>query len=320
MRFGAVVAGGVAAVVIGAVGFAAISDRGSDATPSLSPPSGPAFDEDKALPVGPSEGSFSPDGRRVAVLDNASVALASRGKLRRVTASNRIVDFAWMPNSDSVLVAEGPIPTGQVSVVTLDGKVKGTARLNPSIGFGTGYGMSVDATGTSAAVIAVDRDPIGGRERTDLAIINLTTGAVKRFATPEQDEQGPVFVDDDTIALSANGNAVIVDVATGTRRSMPNQSGVARVLGATDAGHVVLAESGVVGEQVVSVALDGSARKSLATLGVGERAVASDPRPLRILVVSQVDIESAAGGTVAVARLRAVDVEAGSARTGVEPG
>lgn len=322
MRFGAVAAAGVAALVIGAVAYGYLSDGGAR-TPQarLVPPSGAAFGADAALAVGPNRGQFSPDGRQVAVLDRASVALATHGALKSFTPSGgRIVDFAWMPDSASVLVEEGPVPTGQVSVLRLDGTVKGTARLNPSIGFGSGHGMSVDSRGARAAVIAVDRDPIGGRERTDLAVIELATGAVTRFATADEDERTPFFVDDDTVAVFASaaggrGSVVLVDLVAKARRVVPTREATALV-GATTDGLLVIAE----GASLVAVEEDGTHRQRLLGLAAGERAVASDPQARRMLVASDVERPAVAGGTDTVTQLRAVDVAPRSANGGSPPG
>lgn len=315
MRFGAVVAGGLAALVAGAVTYGYISDRGREATPTISPPSGAAFSDEQALADGPSRGLFSPDGRRVAVLDDTAVAQAEGGKLRPITPpAGRVVDFAWMPDSASVLVAEGPIPTGQVSVVDLAGKVKGTARLDPSIGFGSGYGMSVDSRGARAAVIAVERDAIGGRERTDLAVIDLTTGAVSVLATPELNERQPVFVDDETIVFlegdESNAERVmLVDIASQKRVPLPGTRNPVALLGVTDDGRVVVGVPRGDAAAVVAVETDGSARADLVVLEPGQRPVAVDPQARRLLVASDVEIRTPTGGAGTVSRLRAVDVK-----------
>src|SRR5262249_34197861 len=108
--------------------------------------------------------------------------------------------------------------TGQVSVIDLRGRVVGTARLAPSIAFGNGDGVALNDDGTTAAVIAVTRDAIGGAEHHDLATIDLANGAVRVYETPELDESSPVFVDDGTVALFADGHLRFVDLTTGTTR------------------------------------------------------------------------------------------------------
>lgn len=329
MRFAAVVAGGVAAVVVGAVAFGYVSDRDRRREPVLAPPSGAAFNEDRALAEGPSRGSFSVDGRSVAVLDRGAVALAQKGALKPVSpAGGRVVDFAWMPDSASLLVAEGPIPTGQVSVIDLTGKVIGTARLSPSIGFGSGYGMSVDSRGVKAAVITVERDAIGGSESRDLAIIDLTTGKVTRFATPDLDERQPVFVDDETVAVLETGGpdpaegrrVVALDLASGTRAPLDTRSPL-NVLGATDAGEVVVSErTSADRERVVAVKAAAPKRTTLAALATAQRAVAADPQARRLLVATDAEVPSASGGSTTVVQLRAVDIVRPSAGEGSDPG
>ena len=328
MRFGAVVAGGVAAVVVGAVAFGYISNRSGERDPVLAPPSGAAFNEDRALAKGPNRGSFSVDGRSVAVIDRGAVALAQGGALKAVSPpGGRVVDFAWMPNSQAVLVAEGPIPTGQVTVIDFAGKVVGTARLNPSIAFGSGYGMSVDSRGVNAAVIAVDRDAIGGNERRDLAVIELTTGKVTRLPTPDLDERQPVFIDDNTVAVLETADiegggvarVVAVDLGSGTRTPLDSRATL-KVIGATDDGEVVVSERTADNrERVVTLTLAAAKRKVLATLPIGQRAVAADPQARRVLVATNVNVASASG-TIIVTQLRAVDIARPSAGGGVNPG
>jgi hypothetical protein len=164
---------------------------------------------------------LSPDGSRLAVVEAGSVVVLGLNSATVETrVGSNVVDATWMSDSKRVLFTEGPIPTGQVTVIDLTGAVNGVATLKPSIGFGDGAGIAVDQRGTRAAVISVTRDAIGGREHRDLAVIELQTGAVRVYPTPTRDESSPLFVDEDLIAVASEGDSGparldLVEVATG---------------------------------------------------------------------------------------------------------
>jgi hypothetical protein len=108
-----------------------------------------------------------------------------------------------MPDSQSLLIVEGPAAIGQLTVVDLTGAVKGVARLDKPFSAGAGYGVTVDRRGARAVVVTEARDAIGGRRRLDLALVDLTTGRVTPLVpTPDADESAPLFTDDDHLVFS----------------------------------------------------------------------------------------------------------------------
>ncbi len=147
---------------------------------------------------------LSPDSTKVAFVESGVVTIVrSRDGARVMAAGENIVDVAWMPDGKRVIVVEGPIPTGEIAAIDMNGKSAGLAKLKTSIGFGDGFGLAVDSRGTQAAAIAVSRDPIGGAIHTDLAVVDLQTGAVNVFESTTE-ESNPSFVDDENVAYLAD--------------------------------------------------------------------------------------------------------------------
>lgn len=221
MRFVRAVVVAVAVAVLFAWGFAELTDN--DATTVATPRLGRGL---TGLSITTStKVRLSPDGARLAIVEAGRVNVVGLHDAKIVTRAGRnVVDATWMPDSKRVLFTEGPIPTGQVTVIDLNGAVNGVAKLKPSIGFGSGEGIAVDSRGARAAVISVTRDAIGGRAHRDLAVIELQTGAVRVYPTPERDEASPLFVDDDLVAVASVGTSGparldLVDVATGQVRA-----------------------------------------------------------------------------------------------------
>lgn len=168
---------------------------------------------------------WSPDGRRLALVEDGTVTVVGIDDAKIVTrAGHNVVDATWMPDSKRVLVVEGPIPTGQIATLDMQGRLDGVATLAPSIAFGDGFGLAVDARGTRAAAIAVTRDAIGGATHSDLAVIELQTGKVHVYATP-RNETTPVFVDDDLVAVASAGRLDRFDLTTGAAGAGPALSG-----------------------------------------------------------------------------------------------
>jgi hypothetical protein len=191
----------------------------------------------RVLPITTTNVAWSPDGLRIAAASNGVLHVFRVADGREVLTTGRsIVAFAWMPDAKRILVAEGPIPTGEVATVDLNGRVTGVAHLSPSIDFDAGYGLSVNSDGTQAVAVAVHSDDLGGHVATDLATIELATGAVHVAPTPDVDERSPVYVDDETVAYLVGDAAFARDLATGEGRRL---GPARRLLGIAPEGAVV---------------------------------------------------------------------------------
>lgn len=147
---------------------------------------------------------WSPDSTKLAVIAAGEVVVvrvADGEELARRGAT--VVDVAWMPDAERLVLVEGPTPTGQVVAMATTGRVVGTTALRPSIAFGQGRGLSVNSTGTQAVAVSATRDVLGGATHHDLAVVQLQTGATRVFPSQARDESNPVFVDETTIAYAA---------------------------------------------------------------------------------------------------------------------
>lgn len=232
---------------------------------------------------------ISPDGGRVLVVEAGQVVVVGVDNADVVMRAGRsVVDAAWMPDGERVLVVEGPIPTGQILTLDMNGEVDGVASLSPSVGFGDGHGLAVDSRGVRAAVIVTTRDAIGGRAHTDLAVVELQTGRVRSYPTAERQELRPVFVDDDFVAVASYGESGterldFVDLGTGT--VSPGEGITGGPFVRTVGGEVVVArQDGGGGTRLVAVDALGGAERSLYVARPGRRVVAVDAQVTRCLV------------------------------------
>ena len=292
----------VAALVIGGA-FLFVSGREPSPTgvDGLAPVGGNLFaDEDEI--DGASRGILSPDGANLAVLSPDGLGLVDGNEIRPVTEpGSRVVDAAWFGNGGTLLVAEGPTPTGLLAVVDGDGTVRGSVRLDPSVGFGTGHGMAVAPGGRRAVVTAVDRPPLGPEQRR-VVHVDLETGATRDLTAPGgPDEERPFFLDADRVALvettageAGQGGGVrtlVVSVADG---SVLDVADGVRVVGVTGEGQPVLQRAGelVVGGKVIGEVPAG--------------ATVTSVHPGSGLAVVAESVTSAQGSTVV--RLRRLEV------------
>lgn len=217
---------------------------------------------------------LGPDATRLAVVTDDGLSVAQDGRLRNVTQpGSHVVDAAWFGNGATLLVAEGPIPTGGLAVVDLDGHVRGTVPLSPSVGFGTGHGMVVLPGGKRAVVTAVDRPALGPEER-HLVLVDLTTGATSPLTEPGgPDEEGPVAVGEGVVAFTstAPGGAATVQVLdVGTDRPTDVVAGTA-VGGGGDRWIAF-----TTGSMLRAIHLP-DVRRDLAAIPEGQRVVSADP-------------------------------------------
>lgn len=226
---------------------------------------------------------LDPTGGRLAVITDDGLSVAEDGGLRRVTArGSHVVDAAWFANGTTLLVAEGPIPTGGLAVVDIDGRVRGTIPLSPSVGFGGGNGMAVLPGGKRAVVTAVERPALQPEQRY-LALVDLETGATSSLTEPGgPDESGPVPLDDGRIAFTERGasgagggdagaTVRIVDPVAGGL----DGAGAGTVVGAADRAVVVRTGREL---RLRPLGADGAgAGRLLVTIPDGATAVGADP-------------------------------------------
>lgn len=214
--------GALVAAVVVAGGYAYVVRRDEARVRGLAPAGERPFGDGDTLD-GARRAVYSPDGNRLAVLTPQGLGLAENGAVRPVTArGSRVVDVAWFRNGATLLVAEGPVPTGGVAVVDIDGTVRGTIPLEPDIGFGEGHGMSVAPGGRSAVVTAVERPALGPEQRW-LALIDLETGATRALTEPGgPDERRPFHLDATRVAFTEEApdgtgrRAMVVTFADGS--------------------------------------------------------------------------------------------------------
>jgi hypothetical protein len=191
---------------------------------------------------------LSPDGDRLGVLSDDGLARVARNQLVPITEQGaNVVDAAWFPNSATVLVAEGPAATGQVAVLDVagDGHVRGSIRLDPPVGFGQGYGMSVAPGGRKAVATAVERPALEPEHRY-LVAIDLETGATRALTDAGgPDESEPVHLTEERVAFVERTAGQVrtrtLDLATGAVEDVADG---AAVVGAADGVPVVVDGAG----------------------------------------------------------------------------
>lgn len=251
---------------------------------------------DGQLRPGPHDAAYSPDGLRVAVLTGGRLAMAEEGDVRPITPrGSNVVDFAWFPGSNALLVAEGPVPTGGLVILEPDGTERGTLPLDPPISFGNGEGMDVAPSGREAVVTAVTR-PTLGEEQRYLAHVDLETGRVRPLTDPDDTaETAPVWLDADTIAFTSetdDGSRLeVIDAAGSGRRPVALRAETVQTVGALDGEWVVVG----VDSALLAVRPDGR-RRALGEIPAGAAAVSVDPAG-RTAIVAQT-VQSASGTAV----------------------
>ena len=273
----------VAVLVVGAVAYS-VSRKEPTAVQGLAPAGDQPFGDGETL-EGARRAVFSDTGGRLAVVRDDGLALAQRGQFLPITArGSNVVDAAWFGNGATLLVAEGPVPTGALAVVDLDGKVRGSIPLTPSIGFGSGHGMTVAPGGRQAVVTAVDR-PVLDQEQRRLVVVDLETGTTRDLTAPGgPDEFRPFYLDKQRVAFTevtgdGPSRALVIEVATGEIEEVAVGSAVA---GTIDDDIVLLDERG----RLVRAA---ARQRILATVPRGSALSTIDPSGSAAVVAETAD-------------------------------
>lgn len=178
----------------------------------------------------PWNGAFSPDGENVAFFgfdpaNRPRIALLREGRAVPVTDPDLLPsDFAWMPDSSSLLVAFGPATKRtQLAVVDLAGKI---LRLVPiELSFGVNQsGMTVNRKGTVALVSASAAGPLD--TPADLIQLDLQTGmATYLTRTPDVHETWPQYLGGDEVLFTAAVLSTSVEVSGGWAGILDTRTG-----------------------------------------------------------------------------------------------
>ncbi|HZN16051.1 MAG TPA: hypothetical protein VFB78_17420 [Acidimicrobiales bacterium] len=280
------------AVIAVAVGVYVTSTTDTSPRIAIGGEAADAFGPDGAIDAGVHRGIFSPDGSLVAAINANGVGVLRHGHVQLVTpAESAAVDAAWMPDSRSLLIAEGPATMQQLTVLTLDGAVKGVARLDEPFAVGFGFGLAVDRRGARAVAVREARDPIGGHRRHDLVLIELTSGHVSVLTdTEDADEEMPVFLDDDRLVYaSATGTDVAVmerTLSSGQTRQISRASEVAEPVGVVLGVQPVYATTADDGVVAVWVVLQSGRRARIGKLAKWTNVWSVSPRGTAAIVSS----------------------------------
>lgn len=224
----------------------------------------------------PWHSGFSPDGELLAFFGfdaeyQPRIGLVAGGEL--IATTKRSVapsDFAWMPDSESVLVAYGrPSAPSKLGIFDLDGELVRDVPLAKSFRAEL-TGMAVSPDGSFAVVSAMQA---GGEEHpAELLEVDLRTGSVRNVTdTPTVSEEWPVFVRADELILTArtiargssdpNGWVAALSLATGTQRRLTSPGLVVDSATARFGGDDAIFNIGLFGQEkgLWSVPLDGGA-------------------------------------------------------------
>lgn len=252
-------------VLVVAVAAGAVILTTDEQPAAVLPDAASAFGADGVLEADLRWATFSPSGRMVLVRTGAGIGIATgrdgsegqgdgaaQGPVQLLTPpGSRAVDGAWFPGETAILIAEGPISTGQLAVVELDGTVRGAIPTSPSFAVGTGHGMAVSPDGRRAVVTATEREPVGGRRHLHLLSVDLERGEVTELTSADgPDESGPIYLSEERVLFTetaaddqASSRAMVLDVDSGAVEAVSPAGADARAVGVVS-GRAVYVHSG----------------------------------------------------------------------------
>ncbi|HEX2049041.1 MAG TPA: hypothetical protein VHJ34_00235 [Actinomycetota bacterium] len=264
-------------------------------------------------------GAFSPDGRRVAFVgvdpdgnQRAGVA-ADGGSVEAVTPEDwTVVDFAWMPGSESLLVVRHGERGDTLAIVGVDGEV--VRMVDVDRPFGAGRGMVVSPDGDYAIVSM--QEPVALERPADLVRLDLATGATTNLTrTPRLTEDYPSWAGRDRLVftsghlvvdvLEPNGAVEVVDLDGGDRRRLTPRDHVAGAATASPDGSTVVYSAFVGGDRrtqaLWAVPTDGGEPRRVSAVSAHYPSYAPDGERVLVALVGGVGADGGLG-LVQVAR------------------
>lgn len=180
-------------------------------------------------------GAVSPDGSRLAFRGlrpngQAAVGIDDQRGFDSITDHTvRPVGFAWMPMSDSVVIADRPNSDAQSTgsggdrliVVDLEGTVLDELTIDEPLRFTEGF--VIDPTGSFLIAGAEVAGQSNGY--TDLVRVDIPSGEVELLTeTPDSSELFPWILDDGTIIYTAGTTAYVGEAELGVFILRPDGS------------------------------------------------------------------------------------------------
>ncbi|HEX7165726.1 MAG TPA: hypothetical protein VF230_01975 [Acidimicrobiales bacterium] len=280
----------VVALVVGmAIALTMVDSEPRAAAPGVSRP----FDALGPAGVGitgASDAAFSPDGTKLLVKrGGGALGIAEGGRFRPIVpAETNVVAHAWYGTS-RVLVQEGPVSTGRLAVIDVDGTDRGGLALAPDVA--PGNGVAVSADGSMAVLVSYGSVDFPGQPTpVDLWVAELPSGAARRLtSTPSAVESDPHFVDRERAAVTVrdagNTSVVTLDLRSGSTTRVASAGADARVLGVirqgTDRAEVVWSD----GSTIYAAPADGDGeRRRLGSAPSGTQPLDIDPAAQRLVV------------------------------------
>lgn len=284
--------GGLAAIILVSAAVAWFQTRDSGG-PRVASPADSPFDDNGALPYGPYWGRFGPDGRQLVVVSGADASLAKGGELQQLNQEGEdVLDAAWMPGGNGVLVAYGPTGSDKLAVFNLKGDTLGFITMNPVVPIASTSGMAVDSAGKRAAVTAIHRGGLPGEQPVNAVhIVDLATGATSQASPPDQSVSRPIWLSETQllVAVSPPGRptetrAAVLSLETKLVQPFGPEDAVTRPLAVLGQGLSVLEvrRGDTTTIEVFTPALE---LKRIGTLPPGWSAVHVDPTGTRALVL-----------------------------------